>query len=195
MNSVTVTDTPEAFVSLLKSGITQIVEAARMLQRLVKENPNAIADIRKIDPTIAPSVFTKLLLVAEGRLMPALLFNEAPMFKRMQALPRTTQEDLLNQGYVEVVTNTDDVLRVQLADVEIHHLPQLFRPHAHTLRDPDEQRAFIRRNAHMAREVISSVTVSDFPWVIRGNKVVFPPRKEEVILSKRDLQGILKQLK
>jgi hypothetical protein len=195
-------DSPKAFLSLLGSGMAQIVEAAHMLKRLVDNDPDAISKIRSLDRTLDPGIYPKLLSVADDQLEPALLLNSAPAYKVLQGLPVSEQRAALKKGTVELVvdTRTRECVTVNLADVEVRHIPQLF--HGGKLQNVDGQVALLK-----SREVAPSKTISSgkHPWVFKGGacKILEPctlSKKEAVLIIKglgftrRDLHRLADEL-
>jgi hypothetical protein len=162
-------DSPAAFIALLKSGISHITEAAMMLKRLVDRNKGVIEEIRSLEPTIAPAIFTKLLLVAEGHLMPELLMNSAPVFKHLQTLPVAVQKEAIKRGTIDVVIDaaSGEHRPVPLAEVQTRHIPQVFDQAG--LRDIQGQRDFLKK---MPRRQ-APVAAVELPWVVKGGKCIF----------------------
>lgn len=188
---VLITDSPRAFFGLLRAGIEQIHEAAKMLKRLVDKDPDMLTKLRDMEPTVAKSVYSQLLRVAEGHLLPQLLLNSAPAFKRMQTLPVTIQSALLKRGAVDLVINGEsgEHLRVPLIEIETKHLPQLFDENG--ARDIDGQRAYLRRQARTSEEAAPLATSADFPWAVKGGRLQIQRPCE---LTKRELKRILSQM-
>ena len=180
-------DSATAFVQLLEAGVSKIQEAAHMLKRLVDSDPGAIEQIREINPAISPNVLTKLLLVAEGHLMPQLLLNSAPAFKRLQSLPFTIQQQALKRGAVDLVTDADsgETLRVRLTDLEPKHIAQVFDGSG--IRSVDEQRAYLKRTVVRVRKA----TDDDYPWLVKKDRVVVHRPCE---LTKKDVLRILEEI-
>ena len=179
-----VTDSPAVFIALLKSGVSHITEAALMLKRLVDRDKNVIEEIRALEPTLAPSVLTKLLLVAEGHLMPELLLNNAPAFKHLQSLPVAVQQEAIRRGTVEVVVSAEsgEHRPVPLAEVEPRQIPQVFDKAG--LRSIDGQREYLKRTP---RHQVPVAKV-ELPWVIKGGNCLIT---RLCMLTKKDFARII----
>ena len=158
-----------------------------MLKRLVDRDKNVIEEIRALEPTLAPSILTKLLLVAEGHLMPELLLNNAPAFKHLQTLPAPVQKEAIRRGTVDIVVDADsgESRRVPLTEVEPRHIPQVFDKTG--LRSIEGQREYLKQDPRR-QEPVTPVAL---PWVIKGGKCIFT---RPCLLTPHDLKPIIAAL-
>ena len=187
-------DSPAAFLKMFRQGMAHIVDAAKMLKRLVGKNPGVLAEINELDPSIPMSVFSKLLLAADGKMRPELLFNAAPAFRKLQEYPIEVQSKVLDRQTVTVVRDAKTGFKeeVQLEKVKPYQIPQVFDKKG--VVPPARQRIYLAKPpAERARAAKADETISLEPrawFVSRGVCVVSRP----CTISRTDLVAICAEL-
>lgn len=191
MNTTTLAPQPgdsvAAFIQLMLAANAKLEEGAVMLARLYAERKEAVLrEIHDAEPSLTMGVLRNLVRVGEGTLLPSLVFASGAAYKRLRSLPCTTQRQVMAEGALEVVI-VGEVVRVPLAELLPEQVAQVFS--ADGLRTPDEQRAWLKREAMAAS---GEVTPEPFPWVFRKGRIIV---HRDLELTKKDVLRMLEEFK
>jgi hypothetical protein len=179
-------DNIDNLLGLLRRISEHLQEAAKMLARLVHADPQTIDKIQEKAPEVPRGFLVNLLRVGEGSMHPKLFLASGQAYNRLRMLPYTVQEQVIEEGAVEVVIGAD-VVRVALAEMKPEHISQVFASGG--LRSVDDQRAWLKREALAANKPVSREEA--FPWLVKRDKVqILRP----VDLTKKDVLRILQEL-
>lgn len=184
-------DSVENVISLVRRGMSSLMESAAMTARLVAKEPDTLRKITEIAPEIPASFLANLVRVGEGSLHPSIMLNGCPAYRRLAALPFSSQESALKSGRVPVVIDaaTGEALNVPLVDLSPAQVGQVFSQTG--TRNKDEQQAFMRRKQISAAQSAQIAGITGAPYSIRG-KAVFC--NAGCVLTQQDLIRLLGEM-
>jgi hypothetical protein len=184
-------DSVENVISLVRRGMSSLMESAAMTARLVAKEPDTLRKITEIAPEIPASFLANLVRVGEGSLHPSIMLNGCPAYRRLAALPFSSQEAALKSGRVPVVIDaaTGEALNVPLVDLSPAQVGQVFSQTG--TRNKDEQQAFMRRKQISAAQSAQIAGITGAPYSIRG-KAVFC--NAGCVLTQQDLIRLLGEM-
>jgi hypothetical protein len=167
------------------------MESAAMTARLVAKEPDTLRKITEIAPEIPASFLANLVRVGEGSLHPSIMLNGCPAYRRLAALPFSSQEAALKSGRVPVVIDaaTGEALNVPLVDLSPAQVGQVFSQTG--TRNKDEQQAFMRRKQIATAQSAQIAGITGAPYSIRG-KAVFC--NAGCVLTQQDLIRLLGEM-
>ena len=184
-------DSVENVISLVRRGLSSLMESAAMTARLVAKEPDTLRKITEIAPEIPASFLANLVRVGEGSLHPSIMLNGCPAYRRLAALPFSSQEAALKSGRVPVVIDaaTGEALNVPLVDLSPAQVGQVFSQTG--TRNKDEQQAFMRRKQIATAQSAQIAGITGAPYSIRG-KAVFC--NAGCVLTQQDLIRLLGEM-
>jgi hypothetical protein len=184
-------DSVENVISLVRRGMSSLMESAAMTARLVAKEPDTLRKITEIAPEIPASFLANLVRVGEGSLHPSIMLNGCPAYRRLAALPFSSQESALKSGRVPVVIDavTGEALNVPLVDLSPAQVGQVFSQTG--TRNKDEQQAFMRRKQISTAQSAQIAGITGAPYSIRG-KAVFC--NAGCVLTQQDLIRLLGEM-
>ena len=184
-------DSVENIISLVRRGMSSLMESAAMTARLVAKEPDTLRRITEIAPEIPASFLANLVRVGEGSLHPSIMLNGCPAYRRLAALPFSSQEAALKSGRVPVVIDaaTGEALNVPLVDLSPAQVGQVFSQTG--TRNKDEQQAFMRRKQIATAQSAQIAGITGAPYSIRG-KAVFC--NAGCVLTQQDLIRLLGEM-
>lgn len=184
-------DSVENIISLVRRGMSSLMESAAMTARLVAKEPDTLRKITEIAPEIPASFLANLVRVGEGSLHPSIMLNGCPAYRRLAALPFSSQESALKSGRVPVVIDaaTGEALNVPLVDLSPAQVGQVFSQTG--TRNKDEQQAFMRRKQIATAQSAQIAGITGAPYSIRG-KAVFC--NAGCVLTQQDLIRLLGEM-
>lgn len=184
-------DSVENVISLVRRGMSSLMESAAMTARLVAKEPDTLRKITEIAPEIPASFLANLVRVGEGSLHPSIMLNGCPAYRRLAALPFSSQEAALKSGRVPVVIDaaTGEALNVPLVDLSPAQVGQVFSQTG--TRNKDEQQAFMRRKQIATAQSAQIAGITGAPYSIRG-KAVFC--NAGCVLTQQDLIRLLGEM-
>ena len=184
-------DSVENIISLVRRGMSSLMESAAMTARLVAKEPDTLRKITEIAPEIPASFLANLVRVGEGSLHPSIMLNGCPAYRRLAALPFSSQEAALKSGRVPVVIDaaTGEALNVPLVDLSPAQVGQVFSQTG--TRNKDEQQAFMRRKQIATAQSAQIAGITGAPYSIRG-KAVFC--NAGCVLTQQDLIRLLGEM-
>jgi hypothetical protein len=185
------TDSVGSFIALVSSSVKDLVESANMLVRLRANDEDVLRKITEIAPEIPASFLANLVRVGEGSLHPSIMLNGCPAYRRLAALPFSSQESALKSGRVPVVIDaaTGEALNVPLVDLSPAQVGQVFSQTG--TRNKDEQQAFMRRKQIATAQSAQIAGITGAPYSIRG-KAVFC--NAGCVLTQQDLIRLLGEM-
>ena len=177
------------FASLYQQGIQAWTRAGEIIVQLVDSDPHAFDWIIAEYPDFNPTILSRFEKIGRKLVHPKLFLSSAPGTKKLQNLPYSVQEKLLDEP-VPLIVETDngvDVLLVKVKDMSKDQADQCFA--ADHVRTEAEQRAWIiDRRASAARNVTPEVT----PWRKAGRDAIEFTKGAK--LNRKQIMAILMQL-
>ena len=184
-------DNVENFIGLINGAADSLLKAGQMLARLVANDPDIITQIKERAKNIPPSFLTKLLMVGEGSLHPALVMNGCAAYRQIAKLPYSQQERIIKANAVEVVVDAQsgDAIKVPVIELDPSQVKQVISEEG--LRSRDAQQAYLRKqgfaNAH--KQAVKQVDTHPYKLTHNGVDVLRPCH-----LSKSDLLRLLTEI-
>jgi hypothetical protein len=184
-------DSVENIISLVRRGMSSLMESAAMTARLVAKEPDTLRKITEIAPEIPASFLANLVRVGEGSLHPSIMLNGCPAYRRLASLPFSSQESALKSGRVPVVIDaaTGEALNVPLVDLSPAQVGQVFSLTG--TRNKEEQQGFMRRKQVATAQAKAVEAIAGAPYSIRG-KAVFC--NAGCVLTQQDLIRLLGEM-
>lgn len=184
-------DSVENIISLVRRGMSSLMESAAMTARLVAKEPDTLRKITEIAPEIPASFLANLVRVGEGSLHPSIMLNGCPAYRRLASLPFSSQENALKSGRVPVVIDaaTGEALNVPLVDLSPAQVGQVFSLTG--TRNKEEQQGFLRRKQVATAQAKAVEAIAGAPYSIRG-KAVFC--NAGCVLTQQDLIRLLGEM-
>jgi hypothetical protein len=184
-------DSVENIISLVRRGMSSLMESAAMTARLVAKEPDTLRKITEIAPEIPASFLANLVRVGEGSLHPSIMLNGCPAYRRLASLPFSSQESALKSGRVPVVIDaaTGEALNVPLVDLSPAQVGQVFSLTG--TRNKEEQQGFLRRKQVATAQAKAVEGIAGAPYSIRG-KAVFC--NAGCVLTQQDLIRLLGEM-
>jgi hypothetical protein len=184
-------DSVENIISLVRRGMSSLMESAAMTARLVAKEPDTLRKITEIAPEIPASFLANLVRVGEGSLHPSIMLNGCPAYRRLASLPFSSQESALKSGRVPVVIDaaTGEALNVPLVDLSPAQVGQVFSLTG--TRNKEEQQGFLRRKQVATAQAKAVEAIVGAPYSIRG-KAVFC--NAGCVLTQQDLIRLLGEM-
>lgn len=184
-------DSVENIISLVRRGMSSLMESAAMTARLVAKEPDTLRKITEIAPEIPASFLANLVRVGEGSLHPSIMLNGCPAYRRLASLPFSSQESALKSGRVPVVIDaaTGEALNVPLVDLSPAQVGQVFSLTG--TRNKEEQQGFLRRKQVATAQAKAVEAIAGAPYSIRG-KAVFC--NAGCVLTQQDLIRLLGEM-
>lgn len=184
-------DSVENIISLVRRGMSSLMESAAMTARLVAKEPDTLRKITEIAPEIPASFLANLVRVGEGSLHPSIMLNGCPAYRRLASLPFSSQESALKSGRVPVVIDaaTGEALNVPLVDLSPAQVGQVFSLTG--TRNKEEQQGFLRRKQVATAQAKAVEAIAGAPYSIRG-KAVFC--SAGCVLTQQDLIRLLGEM-
>ena len=184
-------DSVENIISLVRRGMSSLMESAAMTARLVAKEPDTLRKITEIAPEIPASFLANLVRVGEGSLHPSIMLNGCPAYRRLASLPFSSQESALKSGRVQVVIDaaTGEALNVPLVDLSPAQVGQVFSLTG--TRNKEEQQGFLRRKQVATAQAKAVEAIAGAPYSIRG-KAVFC--NAGCVLTQQDLIRLLGEM-
>ena len=184
-------DSVENIISLVRRGMSSLMESAAMTARLVAKEPDTLRKITEIAPEIPASFLANLVRVGEGSLHPSIMLNGCPAYRRLASLPFSSQESALKSGRVPVVIDaaTGEALNVPLVDLSPAQVGQVFSLTG--TRNKEEQQGFLRRKQVATAQAKAVESIAGAPYSIRG-KAVFC--NAGCVLTQQDLIRLLGEM-
>ena len=176
------------FANLYKQGIKSWIKAGEIIVKLVDSDPHAFEWIIAEYPDFNPTILSRFEKIGRKIIHPKLFLSSAPGTKKLQNLPYSVQEKLIEEPVPMIIETDDgvDVLLVKVKAMSRDQADQCFAPDH--VRTEAEQRAWlIDRRANAAK----NVTPDSFSWRIKGSVVEFSKGAK---LSRKDLMAILVKL-
>jgi hypothetical protein len=184
-------DSVENIISLVRRGMSSLMESAAMTARLVAKEPDTLRKITEIAPEIPASFLANLVRVGEGSLHPSIMLNGCPAYRRLASLPFSSQESALKSGRIPVVIDaaTGEALNVPLVDLSPAQVGQVFSLTG--TRNKEEQQGFLRRKQVATAQAKAVEAIVGAPYSIRG-KAVFC--NAGCVLTQQDLIRLLGEM-
>jgi hypothetical protein len=184
-------DSVESFIALVSSSVKDLVESANMLVRLRANDEDVMSKITEAAPAIPLSLLANLIRVGEGSLHPNIVLNGCPAYRRLAALPFSSQEAAMKSGRVLLVIDgqTGEALNTPLVELTPSQAAQVFSPTGP--RSKDEQQGFIRRKQIATAQSAQIAGITGAPYSIRG-KAVFC--NAGCVLTQQDLIRLLGEM-
>lgn len=169
----------------ITAGIESWIEAGKLVANAVDKDPRWIEKACAEDASLPAEVLHRFEQIGRRQIVPALLLNDSPGFKRLRRLPYAVQERYAVKP-VELLLANGDTLHVDVQNLTPAQARQVFG--VDRTRSLAEQRAIIE-DAKAQRSVPRSN--GEVPWRIIGKTlVVTGPCK----MSVADLGSIISRI-
>lgn len=176
----------EELKNAIRVGIEAFATAGRMLVNMLDDGGLNLPEISEASQ-IPVDVLGQIEKIGRGQLCPQLLLANYPAARRIERLPMSEQERLMN-GPVEVLTMRDgqvDSLMVHAEHLTASQVKQVFA--ANHVRSLAEQRQWIE-----SQTPASKIVTADVPYLLtRKSTVIF---KQGCEMTARELLRIAAQL-
>lgn len=150
----------------ITAGIESWIKAGQIVAQAVDKDPRWIEKACAEDPTLPAEVLHRFEQIGRRQIVPALLLNDSPGFKRLRRLPYAVQERFSKEP-VELLLAGGDTLHVDVQNLTPSQARQVFA--GDRVRSLAEQRAILEdvKTRKSVPETNGSV-----PWRISGNTLV-----------------------
>ena len=177
------------FIQLFKEGVEAWVKAGQILVRLVDADPHSYDYITQQCPALNSNILSRFEDMGRGRLHPNWLISNSHAASKIQRLPMTLQEQLLEQP-VPMVVHTDngtDILLVQAKNMTPNQVNQVFA--TGRIRTEGEQKAWLMEQESKKMKNVTPAMPAEL-YTIKGSKVII----NGVEFTRKQLAGILAQI-
>ena len=169
-------DNVENFIGLINGAADSLLKAGQMLARLVANDPDIITQIKERAKNIPPSFLTKLLMVGEGSLHPALVMNGCAAYRQIAKLPYSQQERIIKANAVELVVDAQsgDAIKVPVIELDPSQVKQVISEEG--LRSRDAQQAYRRKLgfANASKEAVKKIDTPAYRITSKGIDIFRP---------------------
>lgn len=169
----------------ITAGIESWHKAGQIVASAVDKDPRWIEKACAEDATLPAEVLHRFEQIGRRQIVPSLLLNDSPGYKRLRRLPYAVQERFSREP-VELLLSNGDTLQVDPQNLTAAQARQVFG--SDRLRSLAEQRAVLEDEK--ARKAVAKIN-GDIPWRIVGKSlVVTGPCK----ISVADLGNIISRI-
>jgi hypothetical protein len=176
------------FANLYQQGIQAWTRAGEIIVKLVDADPHAFEWIIAEYPDFNPTILSRFEKIGRKLVHPKLFLSSAPGTKKLQSLPYSVQERLIEEP-VPLIVEVEggvDVLLVKAKDMSRDQADQCFA--SDHVRTEAEQRAWIiDRRSTAARNV-----TPECPWKKAGKDTIEFTKGAK--LNRKQIMAILMQL-
>lgn len=164
--SKVITSEIEELKKHIAAGIESWIKAGQIVASAVDKDPRWIEKACEADPSIPAEVLHRFEQIGRRQIVPSLLLNDSPGYKRLRRLPYAVQERFSREP-VELLLSNGDTLQVDPQNLTATQAKQVFA--ADRIRSLAEQRAILEQER--ARRFVPSVN-GEIPWKIVGKSLV-----------------------
>jgi len=173
----------EMFNEALEAGVAKFVEAARIYVKAIDEDAAWRLKFYQAQPKISWHIIEE---VGRGTMHPELMLESSTAnITAIRRLPMSMQREIVEGKKYDLLTEGNDVLKVDLRQLTTGQRKQMFN--GSSLRTLAEQKTWREANRPLATEN----PLDTMPYIIKGNKVYF---RKGTVLSKVEIKNLLMEI-